>query len=399
MRAEGTPNSTASVGLVAIDDELLQYVRQALSAEAVLPESSVSFGEGVDHLMRTMPNVALVGIDRNSDGAVKFAKEIRAENPSITLIAVARSKDSDVILTAMRVGFEEFVVLPDDGETLRAAVSKAAVSRNDDVGTAMVVTLVGAKGGVGTTLLAAHLAAELAGIHRVLCVDLNFGKGDLAAIMDVTAKETIGDLLSRAANVDERMLLAHTIVHGSKVHLLCQPDDLDRIESVNPDDLFNVINAAAQGYQYVIIDAGSAVRDDTDVAIRVADHVLLVTTPDVVSVRDAHRTLRSMLARNVDRSNIRIVVNKMPRQPYLTAEQIETNLGVKVVAMVPDDPKRVDQAVNEGKLLRELHPRAEVIVEIGKLVGLLSDDVVGPESAASAKPSKGGGILSRFFSS
>jgi len=399
VRAEGTPNSTASVGLVAIDDELLGHVRQALSAEAVLPEGSVSFGDGVEHLLRTMPNVALVGIDLDSDGAVKFAKDIRAENPDISLIAVARSKDSDVILTAMRVGFEEFVVLPDDSETLRSAVSKAAVNRSDDVGTAMVVTLVGAKGGVGTTLLAAHLAAELAGIHRVLCIDLNLGKGDLAAIMDVTPTETIAELLPRAANVDERMLLAHTMVHGSKVHLLCQPDDIDRIESVDPDDLFNVINAAAQGYQYVIIDAGSDITDSNDVAVRVADHVLLVTTPDVVSVRDAHRTYRSLLSRNVDRGNIRLVINKMPRQPYLSAEQIETNLGTKVVAMIPDDPKRVDQAVNEGKLLRELHPRAEVLVEIGKLVGLLSDEVVSADTAASTKSTKSGGILSRFFSS
>lgn len=398
MRAEGTPNSTASVGLVAIGGELMKQIRSTLSAEAVLPEESVSFKEGLEHLVRTMPNVALIGLDEDTEAAVSFAKLMREEAPAITLIAVASLRDADLILTAMRVGFAEFVALPDDAETLREAVSKAAVSRSDDVGTAMVVTLVGAKGGVGTTLLAAHLAAELAGIHRVLCIDLDFSKGDLAAVMDVNAQENIADLLPRAANVDERMLLAHTLVHGSKVHLLCQPDDVDRIEAVEPDDLFNVINAAAQGYQYVIIDAGSNIDDTNDVAVRVADHVLLVSTPDVVSVRDAHRRYRSLMTRNVDRANVKVVLNRMTKQPYLTPEQIETNLGVKVVGMVPDDPKRVDQAVNEGKLLRELYPRAEVIVEIGKLVGLLSDEAVASDGATTTKSGKSGGIFSRFFS-
>lgn len=397
MRAQGSPHSTASVGLVAIDDELLAHVRAALSAEALLPSSAVMFDDAVDHLLRTAPNVALVGIDGNADAAVRFAREMQAQSKDITLIAIARSRDADTILTAMRAGFEEFVVLPEDAEPLRQGVMRAAMRQAGETGSGMVVTVIGAKGGVGTTLIAAHLASELAAIHRVLCIDLDFATGDLAPMMDVTPKETLAELLPRAADVDERMLSGHTVVHGSKVHLLCQPDDLDRIEVANPDDVFSVINAAAEGYQYVIIDAGSHVNESNEVALRVADHVLLVTTPDVVSVRDAYRKQRSLLQHNVERGHIHLVVNKMPKQPYLTAEKIEANLGARVVGIIPEDSRRVDQAVNEGKLLRELHPRAEVVLAIGRLVGLLSDEP--SESASSAKADKkGGGLFSRLFS-
>lgn len=397
MRAQGSPHSTASVGLVAIDDELLSLVRSALSAEALLPSSAVVFDDAVDHLLRTAPNVALVGIDGSPDAAVRFARDMHAQNKELTLIAVARARDADTILTAMRAGFEEFVILPDDAEPLRQAVMRSAMRQAGEAGTGMVVTLIGAKGGVGTTLLATHLAAELAAIHRVLCIDLDFATGDLAPMMDVTPKETLADLLPRAVDADERMLSGHTVVHGSKVHLLCQPDDIDKIPFANTEDVFSVINAAADSYQYVIIDAGSNVGASNEVALRVADHILLVTTPDVVSVRDAYRTLRSLLQHNVDRGHIHIVINKMPKQPYLTAEKIEANVGARVVGIIPDDSRRVDQAVNEGKLIRELHPRAEIVVEIGRLVGLLSDDPADLRSAEKTAK-KSGGIFSRLFS-
>lgn len=397
MRSHGTPTSTASVGLVDVDEELQTHIEKALSAEAVLSKS-VSLEDATESLIRQMPNVALVSIENDSSSVVAFAKEIQRELPDLTLIALARSRDPDVILTAMRVGFSEFIVLPEDAEQLRTAVSQSAQQRAADGGSAMVVAVLGAKGGVGSTMIAAHLAAELAGIHRVLCMDLDFGKGDLAPLMDTKPTESIADLLPRASSVDERMLSGHTIVHGSKVHLLCQPDDIERIESVQAEDVFNIINAAAQGFQYIVIDAGSKVSQANEFALRVADHVLLVTTPDVISVRDTHRTFKSLLTRGIDRQQVHVVINRMPKKPFLTAETIESNLGLKVVGILPDDPQRVEQAVNEGKLLRELFPRSEIVVELGRLVGILSDEADLSEVDASAASQQKGGILSRFFS-
>ena len=79
--------------------------------------------------------------------------------------------------------FKEFVVLPDDANRLRSTVHEAAFKQGTDEEKGRVVTVTGAKGGVGTTTLAVHLAAELAGIHRVLLLDLDFGIGDVAPII------------------------------------------------------------------------------------------------------------------------------------------------------------------------------------------------------------------------
>lgn len=394
MRHEGNPHSSATVNIVSIDDETMEIIRDTLSADAVLPPNPVDFGEGVEITLRSMPDVVLVGLDADVGQAIEFARLIRRENQRVALIAVSASRDADKILAATRAGYADFIVLPADADQLRVAVQKAAV-RDEEEGKGLVVAVVGAKGGVGSTLIATHLSAELAAIHRVLCIDADFGMGDVAPAMDIVPKDTIIDLLPRAANVDERMLSGTVFVHQSKVHFLCQPDDIDRADNASGDDMYNIINAAALGYQFVILDIGSRIDAPRSVALQVADQVLLVTTPDVVAVRDAHRMVKAMIQLGVERKRISVILNRVPKQPFLTRDTIETNLDLRIVGSISEDARRVDHALNEGKLIRELYPKADVVTELARLVGLLSDD---PEDLAAVDVDEGNkGFLSSLF--
>lgn len=394
MRHEGNPHSSATVIIVNVDEQVMEIIRDTLSAEAVLPNSAVDFGEGVDLALRSLPDVVLVGLDQDLGQAVEFARLVKKENPRITLIGLAGARDADRILSAMRAGYAEFIVLPDDAEQLRISVQTAAFRPEDSEGKGLVVAVVGAKGGVGCTLIATHLSAELAAIHRVLCIDSDFSMGDVAPAMDIVPKDTLADLIPRASQVDERMLTGTVFVHPSKVHFLCQPDDIDKIGEVSGDDMYNIINAAAQGYQYIILDVGSHISEAEAVALNVADQVLLVTTPDVVAVRDAHRKIKALVAMGVEKKRISVILNRVQKQPYLTRETIESNLQVRVVGSISEDARRVDHALNEGKLIREVHPRAEIVTELARLVGLLSED---PEDLVAPDSDDGGGLFGRLF--
>ncbi|MCB9680274.1 MAG: AAA family ATPase [Alphaproteobacteria bacterium] len=380
---------------MSVDEDTLETISDTLAAEADFQKSSVDFGEGLDIVLRSLPDVVLVGIDKDPGRAVEFAKLVRKENARVTLIAVGGTRDADRILAATRAGFADYIVLPDDTEQLRVSVQTAAFHAEEAEGKGLVVAVVGAKGGVGCTFVSTHLAAELAAIHRVLCIDADFTMGDIAPAMDIVPKDTMADLLPRASQVDERMLTGTVFVHPSKVHFLCQPDDIDRVGAVSGDDMYNIINAAAHGYQYVIIDIGDQLDEATTVALSVADQILLLTTPDVVSVRDSHRMVKAMTAIGIERKRINVVLNRVPKQPFLTREAIENNLGLRIVGSISDDPRRVDHAINDGKLLREVYPKAEIVSELARLVGLLSDD---PEDLnPSPDPDQKKSLFGRFF--
>jgi pilus assembly protein CpaE len=399
VRTEGIRNTAANVIIVGLEDDDMGKVREALAADAILPSQSLGWDDAVDNILSSYPDVLLVGFDKDPDRAESLSRDLAKERMIVPLVAMSRTRDPHLILRAMRAGFSEFVVLPEDTDQLRSTVKAAAFAVEDGDAKGAIIAITGAKGGVGTSFLAAHLAAELAVIHRVLVLDLDFTMGDLAPMMDLVPKDTIGDVLGRIDQIDERSLTGSAIVHPSKVHYICQPNDIDSVGELRGDDIFAVLSAAAGAYQYVIVDCGSRLDEATTTAFNVADQVFVIATPDVVCVRDCHRKLKALAALGVDKARMMVVMNKVPKQPYLTREAIESNLEITIMANISEDSRRVDHAINEGKLIRDLYPKSEIAVEISKVVGLLSDDGSGPSDPTdlSEQAQKPQSFFSRLF--
>jgi pilus assembly protein CpaE len=395
VRNIGRSSGAAQVVLIGLDNEGMGLVREALAAEAALPPASVSFGDALVVIERARPDVVIVGYNRAVDAALQLADELRRNMPGVVLIALADAPDSGAILGAMRAGYKEFVVLPADSNRLRQTVRGAASSQADEEERGRVVAVVGSKGGVGVTTLAVHLAAELAAIHRVLLVDLDLGMGDAAPMMDLQTRDSIGELLSRADRMDERVLTSAVVVHKSKVNVLTTPDDMQSIGEVRADDLYSILSIAAKAYQWVIIDCGTFHNDPVVLAMQVSDTIMLVTTPDVMSVRDAFRRLRSLTALGVEKERVRLVVNRWHKAAYVSRKDIQTNLGIPVAATVADDPRHVEQAVNEGKLIRDVNRRCDAARDIANLVALLTED--GPAQMDAKEGEGSGGWLSGLF--
>jgi pilus assembly protein CpaE len=349
-------------------------VREALAADAVLPNSWVQFGDAIDLIRRTRPDVVVVGYTRSIDAALALAEAITKSGFGTTLIALAERSDAEAILAAMRVGYKEFIVLPDDSARLRQVVHDSAYATSDEEERGHVVAITGAKGGVGNTVLSIHLGTELAAIHRVLVIDLDFGMGDLAPLMDLGTRENIAELLPRADRLDERSLTGSVSVHRSKLHVLATPEDIEQIGEVRADDVYAIINAASKAYQYVILDCGAYYDEGVAMAINVADTIVMVTTPDVTCIRNTFRRYKMLNSLGVDKERIRLVVNKWDKNTaFVALEDISENLGVPVAASISLDTKVVDQAVNEGKLIREVNKRSEVARDIMGLVAILTE--------------------------
>ena len=397
MRNIGKSSGAASVVLVGLDGDQMGTVRETLAAEAVLPNSSVPFGDALPVIERTRPDVVIVGYMRSIEASLALAEELTRNSPNVVLVALADTREADQILAAMRAGYKEFVVLPDDASRLRQVVHEAAFAPDDDEEKGRVIAIAGAKGGVGNTTLAIHLAAELAAIHRVILIDLDFGMGDVAPMMDITARDSVADLLARADRLDERMLNGSVAVHRTKVNVLTTPDDMESIGIVRADDIFNIINVAAKAYQWVIIDCGTYYDEGVSMALNVADTVVLLTTPDVTSVRDAFRRIRNLQVLGVDKERIALVVNRWHSNAYVSNKDISANLGIPIAATVADDPRHVEQAVNEGKIIREVNRRCDAARDIANLVAVLTED---PDEIGSVEPEQesSGGWLSSLFS-
>ena len=398
MRNIGKGGGAASVILVGLDNEQMGMVREVLAAEAVLPNQSIAFGDAINAAQRARPDVVLVSYSRAIEAALALAEALVREMPNLTLVALAEAGTADAILAAMRVGYKEFVVLPDDASRLRQVVHDAAFAPDEDEEKGLVIALTGAKGGVGNTTLATHLAAELAAIHRVLCIDMDFGMGDVASIMDLSARDSIADLLPRADRLDERALTSSVAVHRTKVHVLTTPEDMEALGAVRADDVYSILNTAATAYQFVIVDCGTYYEEGIAMTLNVADTIVLVTTPDVTSVRDCFRRIKTLQTLGIDKERIRLVVNRWHRAAYVSLSDIKQNLGLPIAATVAEDARHVEQAINEGRLIREINKKCDAARDISALVAVLTEDGDedfddDPEDTSGS----GGGFLASLF--
>lgn len=390
MRTPGSSASAASVIVVGVDARQMGQIRETLGTEAVLPSTSFSYDEALSAVRKVRPDVVITGFDGDFEEAIRLAPTITGDNARVHQVAIASRADPDRIRAAMRAGYREYVVLPDDAELLRQAVHEAVFSeRGEDAGE--VIALWGSKGGVGTTFLAVNLAGELSPVQRVVVVDCAFEMGDVAPFLDMQTTQTIADIFRNISRLDERMLAGHVLVHSSKVHVLAQPLQLDQREEPRNDLVMRTLTACARSYQYCIVDCGSGLDEATVTAATVADHIVLVSTPDIPSIKNTWRRLQFIERLGLERERVRLVINRWDKKTAgITIEEIESNLNRKVSATISDD-RIAFRAVNEGRLVRDLDKRSAVSRDLASLVGLFTDGEVADE------PKGGGGFISKLF--
>lgn len=152
-----------------------------------------------------------------------------------------------------------------------------------------IVAVTGGKGGVGKTVVAVNLAilAQQAG-YRVLLADLDPGLGNVDVHLRVAPRFTVEDLAEGRCTTSEALTAgpAGIRVLGAQPASarIAQPDTglLDRIHDA-------VARAAREGgFDLVIVDTGAGIGAPVIEAIRRADEVLSITTPDPAAITDAY---------------------------------------------------------------------------------------------------------------
>ena len=375
MRKRSFTSGAASVVVIGVDERGMGLIRECLGTEAVLPTHSTPYHEAVSVVSTTRPHVVVMGFDTDFDEAVRLGTVLTQDMSHIQLVAISERTDPERIRSAMRAGYREYVVLPEDGALLRQAVHESAYASEADEDQGEVIAIIGSKGGSGVTLLAINLAAELSPVQRVCVADFDFSMGDVASFLDLRPSSNLQDIMRNLNRLDERMLSGSVAVHRSKIHVLAQPTELMEFEEVRGDDVLRVLTAAADAYQYVIVDCGCGLDEATITASTVADLILLVCNPNVPSVKNAWRRLQLHDRIGVDRNSVRLVVNRWDKNAGLSLKDIETNLGVPVAVTIANDPIAVPKAVNVGQLIRDYDRKSQTYQDITEAVSLVTERV------------------------
>ncbi|WP_328915797.1 MULTISPECIES: AAA family ATPase [unclassified Streptomyces] len=332
-----------------------------------------------------LPEVVVVHDGIGPMPALDVIREVALRFPAVGVVLLTADPSPLMLASAMNSGARGVIGLPLVYEELGARVEAAAswavgVRRHLSPGRAALpavaggtlVAVAGAKGGVGTTVIAVQLAlAAHASGRSTALVDLDLQGGDLASYLDVQFRRSIADLAD-IADVSSRVLHDAMYVHESGPALLLAPADGERGEDVTDRAARLVLTALRQRYEVVVVDCGTQMTGANAVAVETADTAVLVTTPDVVAVRAAKRMVRMW-----DRLQIRkpqdttAVVNRHSRGSEIQPSLIGRIAGTKVAAsVVPAGFKELQGVIDAGRL-QDLDSRSTVKAGIWALAGEL----------------------------
>jgi pilus assembly protein CpaE len=324
-------------------------VRQVLLFEGLNCQASnvVPLHLAALHLAKGPYKVIVLVLPHDTERGLDLLGDLRREQPvPVLVVGPAVSK---LVLRALRGGAADYIDLADLERELQAALKRLRDEGSGRDQAGRIIAVLAPCGGSGTSTLAANMAAALAREHKeVALVDLKLEAGDLATLLDLRPVHTLADLTQNVARMD-RMLLERSLVrHGSGVHLLAAPRTLADIAHVTPEGVDQVLNLARVVFPYVVADVDHAQSHLQARAVRQADVILLVLRLEFPSLRNTRRALEYLDHLGVDRNRVKLVVNRYGQPKEVPAAKAEEALGMPIFHYVPDDPRSVNRANNNG---------------------------------------------------
>jgi len=360
--------------------EVKKLVRQSqfsISGEA-------GFGtEAVSLALELKPDVVLCAISEPVARSLQTVDSLLNALPETPIIVYSSSRDIELARQAMVAGARDFLTMPASSEDMArsiVAVLEAeerrrmrATGQTSSWGSeGSIVTVFGAKGGVGKTTIAVNLAVALARetTQSVVLVDGDNGFGDVASMLDVPPERSLTDLVRDLDKVTRETLPKYLTAHPSGLSVLAGPADTLSWREVEADGFRRALELLSKSHDVVVVDTAGLLNEITLVALERASLILWIVTTEFSSVKDSLRAFEAMRSLALPEERIQLVINDTSTVDGVRPKTIEEVLQRKSVWQVPFDRKvRYGSQVGQPAVVGSpTSPGARKLVDLAKTV-------------------------------
>ena len=337
--------------------------------------------------------VAIVDFDLDAEQAVETTRYLQGLFAGkVTVIALAESRDPDLLLRAMRGGCTEFLhkpFVPDSlNDTLNRLNEQFISSAAGPVPTSgSILTFLGAKGGVGTTTIAVHMAMYLVQSHnkRTLLIDHHPELGHACVYLGIDgSRYNYQEVVRNVSRLDSELLKGYIAKHPSGLEVLSSPDICGGLKFGDASSVATTLEFLRGEYDYVIVDCPTSMDDTTLAVIDVSSSVYLVATPEIGAIRDLARYVDHLTQIEGATAKMQVVVNRVSSRYAVNVEHIEKAIRVPVAMQLPNSYAELVRSANLGEPI-SLKGKSDFTSQFMKW----ANTVVGSTSAAAeaiAKP-------------
>jgi pilus assembly protein CpaE len=372
---------------VIIDPDLSTRadIKRALTLAHFTVSGEAGYGiEAVTVAKEQMPDVFVISVEEPVARALATIEGLGDTLPDTPTIAYSSLADAASVRRAMVAGARDYIIKPVKPEDLTRAIygvmeqeerrrMRASGERPETPARGTVITIFGAKGGIGKTTISTNLATALvrATSSTVVLVDMDTRFGDVAIMMDVAVEQSIADLARRIDTIDRDTVRDYLVRHHSGVLILPAPLHPTEWRNVTPQQITKIINLLAQSHDYVIVDTPGTFNEIVAATLESAGLIMLVTSMDIASIKDTALALEMLQSAAVSEDKVKLMINHSTAANTLREEDVERVLEYKVFWRIPHD-LNVATSTQLGQPVVITKPYARVSRSISDLAAALS---------------------------
>jgi pilus assembly protein CpaE len=234
--------------------------------------------------------------------------------PGVTVIAIGDRNDIGLYRDLVRAGVSEYIVKPVTAQLLAKALSGASISgKGSPISRKLgkVVAVVGARGGVGATTLAIHLALHLANqqSRRVMLLDLDLQTGDCAFALNLKPTPGLREALANPLRIDSVFLDRTMAIHSERLFVMSAEEPLRADAEFTAEAVDTLVGVLRTQFHYIIADVPRIPASPYWRALDTADLRIIVADQTLRSVRDTVRLREGFGAGGAGNSDM-LVINR-----------------------------------------------------------------------------------------
>lgn len=269
-------------------------------------------------------------------------------------------------LTSM--GVSDYLVKPVPFKTLSDIIAKTLI-KNLGTSGSRLISVIGAKGGVGTSAITQALAWGFAETldQKTFLMDAASGWSTLNVGMGFEPLTTLHEAVKANEGGDSDSL--HRMIHKAhdKLSVLASGSDTMLETSIQAIEYEELINEMMKSHPVILIDLSGAIPSLKRTVLNKSHEVIIVTTPTLSALRMARTLLQEIkILHDGDLSSVDMIVNMIgiASGKEVPAKDIEAALDYKPSLTLPYDSKLFVGSENEGKKLSSISAGAEIVTKL-----------------------------------
>lgn len=335
------------------------------------------------------PDVVLLGANLIFDRYL-LSETITREFPDTAIIMIENELKEDTMYKAIFAGAKDVIITPFTPAKLVDSIyrshqllkEKSIVHRDRPTtprrrsGKGHVITVFSTKGGVGKTFLSTNLAIALSqnSGKRVCLVDLDLDFGNTVLALNIVPRFTILDIVDDIRNIDQDLIESYLIPHESGIKVLPANARPQINEFIKAEHIEVILRALQGAFDYVVLDMPARFYEPVNPAFQVADLLLMITTPEISTVRNIKASIQTLQELNFPKSKIKVVLNRADDSGQIKPKDVESTLGQSLYSIVDADYKLAMLSLNNGNPIVLFKPKSAISKSIVKLAKTISSE-------------------------